>query len=84
LPLFSKEGDNGLDQKIIYTHQRRVLINKPLPASLREARRAREGNTPLHPSQEGIYPLPWWPRARSQRLKEERVRVRGNIAVTAY
>jgi hypothetical protein len=53
----------------------------PPPASLpglaprsragREAGRAREGNTPLHPSQEGIYPRPWWPMARSQRLKEE-------------
>jgi hypothetical protein len=29
---------------------------QPLPS--------REGNTPLHPSQEGIYPLPLWERAR--------------------
>jgi len=31
---------------------------RPSLASLCDAGRAREGNTPLHPSQEGIYPLP--------------------------
>jgi len=38
-------------------------LPQPLPS--------REGNTPLHPSQEGIYPLPLWERVR--------VRVRGKI-----
>jgi hypothetical protein len=33
-----------------------VHPSQPLPS--------REGNTPLHPSQEGIYSLPLWERAR--------------------
>jgi hypothetical protein len=34
----------------------------PYPSST-SRRPSREGNTPLHPSQEGIYSLPWWERA---------------------
>jgi len=45
----------------MYNSEALVKVSKghppqPLPS--------REGNTPLHPSQEGIYPLPWWERAR--------------------
>jgi hypothetical protein len=65
-PDFSHRNTLGVNEalaKVSNVHLPQPLLS---PASLREAGRAREGNTPLHPSQEGIYLL---------LLRETRVRV---------